>query len=143
MGLSVTSRTQGDQVQLGIISTVAAKLSMMHFQVRRGPAALASPTVSSQHVLAYSSVPDGIEPQSYLFWPDAAHAASFLAPAEMLPFARVVGIGKISWQKIAMSPGPHRPNLPLPGNRHRSSPGNTRANGHCPASAPLFRSPYR
>jgi hypothetical protein len=47
MHLSVTASAEGNQVHLGIASAVAAKFSVMHFQVRHAAAALASPAVPS------------------------------------------------------------------------------------------------
>ena len=64
MDLSVTPCTQRNQVPLRIVSARAAKLSMMHFQVRHGSAALASPTIPSQHLLPKSFVRDWIKPQA-------------------------------------------------------------------------------
>jgi hypothetical protein len=49
MFYSVAIRTEGNQIRLGIISSVASEHLMMHFEVRRRPAELALPTIAADY----------------------------------------------------------------------------------------------
>jgi hypothetical protein len=63
----VASVTQRDQVVLRIIAALAAKILVMNFQVRSGPATLASPAITAQHLGSESIVQFEIKPQTWLF----------------------------------------------------------------------------
>jgi hypothetical protein len=71
----VTYETERNQVLLGIITTLAAKILVVNLKVRPGPAALASPTVAAQHLLPELFVQLGIEPQAWLFGQNPIHEA--------------------------------------------------------------------
>jgi hypothetical protein len=45
----VAIRTEGNQIRLGMVSSVASELLMMHFEVRCRTAELASPTISAEY----------------------------------------------------------------------------------------------
>jgi hypothetical protein len=75
MYLRVTYGTERNQVLLGIIAAMAAKILVVNLKVRPGPARLTSPTVTAQHVLPESIVQLGIEPQAWLFGQNPIHDA--------------------------------------------------------------------
>jgi hypothetical protein len=41
--------TERNQIRIGIVSSVASELLMMHFEVRRRTAELASPTIAAEY----------------------------------------------------------------------------------------------
>ena len=63
----MTSVTLRDQVLLGIISALTAKLLVVNFQIRSAPAALTSPAITAQHLLSKSIVQLEIKSQARLF----------------------------------------------------------------------------
>src|SRR5713101_6913737 len=71
----MASGTQRDQVLLGVISGPAAKFFVVNLQVRSGPTALASPAISTQHLLPESFIQLGIKPQARALGSNAVHDA--------------------------------------------------------------------
>jgi hypothetical protein len=49
MLLSVADGTEGNQIRFGIVSSVASEHLVMHFEVRRRTAELASPAISAEY----------------------------------------------------------------------------------------------
>jgi hypothetical protein len=49
MLLSVADGTEGNQIRFGIVSSEASEHLVMHFEVRRCTAELASPTISAEY----------------------------------------------------------------------------------------------
>jgi len=58
---------QRDQVRFEIVTTLTAKLFVVHLEVRSAPATLASPTITPQHLLSELFVQPGIKSLSWLF----------------------------------------------------------------------------
>jgi hypothetical protein len=59
--------TEDDQIQFGVITTMAAKFFVVNLQLRSGAARLASPAVTTQNFLPELMVLFGIKPESRLF----------------------------------------------------------------------------
>lgn len=71
----VTCGTECSQVLLGVVACLAAELFVVNFQFGHRAARLASPAISSQHLVAELFVQSGVKPQSRLFWSDTIHDA--------------------------------------------------------------------
>ena len=69
----MTRDTEGDQVLIRIVSTLAAQFFMVNLQVRQGTAYLAPPAVSPEYVLAEFSVILLLEPDRRLFRHGSIH----------------------------------------------------------------------
>jgi hypothetical protein len=75
MQLRMTSGTEGNQVLLGIVSSLASVLLLVHLKVQPRAASLASPAVPLQDLLTQFFVRSRIEPQTRTFRSDRAHEA--------------------------------------------------------------------
>jgi hypothetical protein len=62
MDLSMTARTQRDQVQLRIRPALTTKLLMMDLEIGHRAAELAAPAISPKHLLAQILIGFGFEP---------------------------------------------------------------------------------
>jgi hypothetical protein len=72
--------TESDQVFLGILAGVAAKLFVVDFQVRHRAALLTPPPVATEDLLPQSFVGLGVEPQAHGLWANRAHDAFSFRP---------------------------------------------------------------
>jgi hypothetical protein len=63
MSAGVTHGTERDEVPLGVIAGVAAKLFVMDFHVRHRSARLIPPAIATQHLLAKVFVGHCIQPK--------------------------------------------------------------------------------
>ena len=63
----MASHAKCDQVLFRIIPALATKFLVVNFQVRPGPAALASPAIAAKHLFPESFVQLGIKPLRGLF----------------------------------------------------------------------------
>jgi len=117
MHARVTWGAQGDQVLLLVAARMAPELVVMHLQVLRGAASLASPAIARQHL-----------------------AVQFAVTGPLESAAR--GLGSEKWIP-AGSAGSCRPLRPRRGSPHRSSPGRSRGTRQTQASEPQFRRPAR
>jgi hypothetical protein len=64
-----------NQVLLGIVTGVAAKLSVVDLQVPHRAARLTLPAITAEHLLAELFVQIGIQPQARRFWAKGRRAA--------------------------------------------------------------------
>ena len=72
--------TERDQVLLGIVAGVTAKLFVVDFQVRHCAARLTPPAVTTQGLLPQTLVRHQIQPQASGFWANRAHDVLSLKP---------------------------------------------------------------
>ena|SRR6266404_9640535 len=75
MQLRMTCGTEGNQVQLGIVSGLASVLFMMDLKIHPCAASLASPAIPLQDLSTELLVRFRIQPQTRMFWSDWAHEA--------------------------------------------------------------------
>src|SRR3989454_12483141 len=71
----VTGRTQRDQVVLGILAQMTAKLLVMNLKIAQTAARLTSPAVPLQDFLTELLVGLARKSQPRMFWPDCIHEA--------------------------------------------------------------------
>jgi hypothetical protein len=79
--LTVTSSAERDEVLLGIVSGVAAKLFVMDFQVGHRAARLTSPAIPTEHLLSEILVRHPIQPPALGLRANWAHDAFSLKPS--------------------------------------------------------------
>jgi hypothetical protein len=75
----MTHRAKRNQILLGIVPGVAAKLFVVDPQIDHGAARLAPPSIPSQYVLAEPFVRLGVKPQSMLLRLEHGHDACLVA----------------------------------------------------------------
>ena len=76
-GMAFTA--EGDQILLGIVPGLAAKLFVVNFKVGHRAARLASPAVPAEHLVAKLIVQFGIQAQTCELWSEAVHEAFSVA----------------------------------------------------------------
>jgi hypothetical protein len=69
----VAFAAQRDQVLLGIVAGMAAKLLVVNLKIGHRAARLASPTVPEEHLVAKLVVQVGIQAQTRALWCRAVH----------------------------------------------------------------------
>ena len=117
MSLCVTANTERNQILQSIIPQLAPSPQVMNLQVACGPATLAPPSVSGQHLVAELFVEFGSKLQSGLFGTQSIHSISLGGESRVDPLE-----------------GLHQPE-----SRRRSSRGNNHAICRYPTSGRLSR----
>jgi hypothetical protein len=71
----MTRRAEGNQVWLGVPTSVAPKLLVVDFQIRHRSTALTSPAIAMQHLLPQLFVRGGIKSHRQDLWVNPLHDA--------------------------------------------------------------------
>jgi hypothetical protein len=79
VNLRMAFRAKGDQILLGVIPGLAAKLFVVNFKIGHRAARLASPTVAAEHLVAKPVVQFAVQAKAWVLWPDAIHEAFSVA----------------------------------------------------------------
>ena len=80
MHARMACNAERNQVLFGIVTGVAAKLSVVDLQVQHRAARLTLPAITAEHSVAELFVQIGIQPQARRFWANRAHDAFSLRP---------------------------------------------------------------
>ncbi len=75
----VAFAAQRDQVLLGIIPGMAAKLLVVNFKIGHHAARLAPPTIPAEHFVASLVIRFAIQTQTCALWSEAVHEAFSVA----------------------------------------------------------------
>ena len=68
VNLSMAFRAESDQIVLGIMPSLAAKLFVVNFEIRHRATRLASPAITAEDFVPKLFVPFGIQPQTWALW---------------------------------------------------------------------------
>jgi hypothetical protein len=79
VNVSVASGAKGDQVLLGIVAGLAAKLFVMHFKIGHRAARLASPAVAAENSVEKLVVQFAVQAEAWSLWSEAIHEALSVA----------------------------------------------------------------
>jgi len=75
VNLSMTSRAEDNQILLGIMPKLAAKLFVVNLEIGHCATRLASPAVTTEHLVTQTVVLVGIEPQACMLRSEPSHDA--------------------------------------------------------------------
>ena len=76
---SMAFGTEGDQIVLGIVPRLAAKLFVVNLKIGHRATRLASPAVPAEHLIAKLVVEFGIQAQTCVLWSEPVHEAFSVA----------------------------------------------------------------
>jgi len=76
---SMAPRAKSDQVLLGIVPGLAAKLFVVNFKIGHRSARLASPRVAAEHLGTKLVIQFAVQAKAWVLWSDTIHEISSVA----------------------------------------------------------------